>query len=216
MGKKSDGAQETPQQAAMVEKAMQQMLDYKSRWLPLQQRMAAQITDLGKSDSSVRKVAQGRASTETAAKFGQARSAMEKSLGLAGQGPGSAKFKLASTGMAGDQATSTGMGTFATDAAVDNAYIQGLGTLAAIGRGEKAGALQGASNIAAMSGRQAAQDAQLALADRMGNAQLAGQVAGAGMSAMMRPSVPQAGGLMTDTNGMFTPSLGDGTSQLSW
>lgn len=190
MGKKDKGVQETPQQAAMVERAQSQMADYKARWLPLQQRMAKQVGELGASDSPTRQKVQGRAATETTARFQKAGSAVEKSLTNAGSGPGSAKFKLGVTGMGADQATSRGLGMTAADQSIDDAYIAGLGNLSAIGRGEKAMANQGLANSAAMSGRQAANDAEMSMQEQMGYAQVAGQVAGVGLNSLMTPRNP--------------------------
>lgn len=211
MGKKSDGVKETPQQAAMVERAQAQLADYKARWLPLQQRMAQQVTDMGKDGSTARNRAQGHAATETAAKFQQAEGALESGLTQAGAGPGSSKFKLAVSGMGQDQAAARGSSMFVADQAIDDAYIQGLGALTSIGRGEKAQANQGLSNIAAMSGQRAAADAQMSLQEQMGYAQIAGQAAGIGLQGMMgRSSAPGFSGTQSpapvetrNASGMF-------------
>lgn len=222
MGKKKDGIQETPQQRAMVEHAAMQLDDYKRRWLPLQQRMAAQIDEMGAEGSVARERAQGRAATETAAKFGQARAGMEKAFAdRRTGGAGSAAFKLGETGLSSDEATSKGMGMFAANSAVDDAYVQGLGALSAIGRGEKASAMQGETKIAAMSGQQAAQDASIALQNQMSTAGMVGQVAGAGMSAYANrgksttpnTAQPGAGGGDIGANaweGMYNASAADG------
>ena len=69
MAGKEEGVKETPQQKAMVEKAMAQHADYKARWLPLQKQMAGQNMDLAKADSSERARSTGRAAVETQAKF---------------------------------------------------------------------------------------------------------------------------------------------------
>ena len=215
MGSKSPGVQETPQQAALVEKARAQLDDYKARWLPLQKRMAQQIMDMGESDSGDRLRAKGRASTETAARFDQARSAVEKSMTNAGRGPGSSAFALAQTGLDSDAATSKASGMASSNAAIDNAYVQGLGALTAIGRGEKAQAIQGDTQLAAMSGRQAAQDAEMAAADRAGNMKLLGTIAGAGLNASMNrtSNVPQSA---INTANMSPDPIGSLNSQMGW
>lgn len=216
MSGKDDGAKETPQQAAMVEKATAEMQDYKTRWLPLQKRMAQQIQDLASDDSADRKLAKGRANIESQAKFGQAQEAVEKSLTNSGRGPGSAAFGMGVTGLASDMAASKGAGMASADAAIDDAYVAGLGALTAIGRGEKAEALKGQSQLAAMSGRQAAADAEASAAARAGNMQLAGTVAGFGLSQAMKPSassVPQSA--LDRANGTRDP-LGSLNSQMGW
>lgn len=215
MAGKSSDTKETPQQAAMVARATSEMADYKARWLPLQKRMAQQVQALGEKDSGDRLRAKGRAAVESQAKFGQAQGAVEKSLSNSGRGPGSSAFKLGTTGLAADLAASKGAGMSRADAAIDDAYIEGLGALTAIGRGEKAETMRGESQIAAMSGRQAAADAEEAAAARAGNMQLAGTVAGFGLqSAMGRGSnVPQSA--LDRANNSADP-LGSLNAQMGW
>ena len=201
MGTKSNATQETPQQAAMVQKAQEQLADYKQRWLPLQQNMARQIEGLSNPDSPVRLRAEGRATTETAARFQQARGSVDSALTNAGVSPNSSRFKLANTNMANDEATSKGMGMLASDQAIDQAYTQGLGALTTIGRGEKATALQGASDVAAMSGRQAAADANISLQQQESNAMLGGQVVGMGLSRLGQPSSAPVGNTINPVSG---------------
>jgi hypothetical protein len=215
MSGSSNDVKETPQQAAMVERATAEMADYKARWLPLQKRMAQQVQELGEKDSGDRLRAKGRAAIESQAKFGQAQGAVEKSLTNSGRGPGSSAFKLGTTGLAADLAASKGAGMAAADAAIDDAYVQGLGALTAIGRGEKAEAMRGESQIAAMSGRQAAADAEAAAAARAGNMQLAGTALGYGLSASMGKgsNVPQSA--LDRANGSADP-LGSLNAQMGW
>lgn len=198
MGKKADQAKETPQQRAMAELAANQMVDYRKRWLPVQKKLAENIQRAGEADSFERDAAAGRASTETAVRFGEARGGIESALTDAGAGPNSSKFKLATMGLGDDEATSRGLGFVASDQAIDDAYLQGLGALTTIGRGERAGAINGMQQVADMSGRQAQADAQISAQHRMGNAQMAGQVIGFGLAGAMQnpvaaPKAPDSG-----------------------
>lgn len=203
-GKGSNQVEETSQQRALADYASQQWGDYKKRWLPLQQNLATQIQEMGKPDSSIRQQAEGRASTDTAARFGQAQGALEKTLAN-NVGLGSSRAKLAITGLGDDAAKSTGLGITAADQQVDDAYTQALGALAATGRGERQAVGNGLSQQAENSGRQAAADAQASLEDRQGNAQVAGQVVGFGLQRGMKgfgnptPGGP-AGGYVTPSN----------------
>lgn len=208
MGSKAPEVQETPQQRVMVERAQEQMADYKRRWLPLQQNMAKQIEGLAAPNAPARLRAEGRAETETEAKFQQAQGAVEKSLSNSGAGPGSSRFNLGVSNMANDEATSKGMGMLASDNAINEAYTQGLGALTALGRGEKASALQGTANIAAMSGQQAAQDAMMSAQDAQGNAQLIGQVAGYGLRSSWSPSSVGIGSPNTPSPGALGYGVG--------
>ncbi len=194
MGKKGDAVKETPQQKAMAELAKNQLADYRQRWLPVQRKLAEGIKRAGAADSSERKQAEGQVSTESAVRFGEAREGLQAALTDSGAGPNSSKFKLGLTGLGDDEATSRGLGFAASDQAVDDAYMQGLGAITALGRGEKAQAMGGMQRVAAMSGQQAAADAEMSAQKRAGNAQLVGQVAGFGLSAAMQPAAPAAPG----------------------
>jgi hypothetical protein len=175
-------AKETPQQRAAAETAMAAMKDYRARWLPLQRQLAEDVRGMGSPDSAERRQAAGKATTDSAIRFGEAKGQVEGGLTAAGAGAGSGKFKAAVAGMGNDEATSRGLGMVAADQAIDDAYLQGLGQIAAMGKGERGGALQGMGDIARMSGQQAAQDAQLSGQRRAGNAQMVGQLAGFGLS----------------------------------
>lgn len=216
MAGKSEGVKETPQQAAMVQRAQQQLADYKQRWLPVQQKMAAQIQEMGEEDSGARMRAKGRAATETAARFSQAQGAVEKSLTNSGRGPGSAAFNLGVTGMAQDAATSKGSGMMAADQAIDDAYVKGLGALTQLGRGEKATAMQGESQLAAMSGRQAMADAQMAAADRAATGQIIGYGMGAGLNAAMQTPQSNVPKSALDRANMSADPIGSLNSQMNW
>lgn len=216
MAGKENGVQETPQQAAMVQRASAEMDDYKQRWLPLQKNMAAQVMQLGDGNSAERTRARGRAAVEAQAKFGQAQGAVEKTLTNSGRGPGSSAFKLGTEGLATDLAASKGTGLAVADTAIDDAYIQGLGALTAIGRGEKASAMQGESQIAAMSGRQAAADAQASAEARAGNTQLAGTVMGYGLNAAMSNSGSKVPKSALDTANRSVDPIGSLNSSMGW
>lgn len=185
MSKGGSKVEETPQQRALAEHAVRQLDDYKTRWLPVQQRLAQQVQEMGKADSSARRIAEGRSTTDTAVKFAGAQGALEKSLANTA-GLGSSRAKLAITGMGEDKATATGLGMTAANQQIDDAYVEALGALAATGRGERAQVGGAMSRQAAASGRQAEADAEAALTSRMGNARVVGQVAGYGLQRWMK------------------------------
>lgn len=186
MGKSSGETKETPQQAAMVERAQNQLADYKARWLPVQKQFARQIEGLKDSNSGERQRARGHAAVEAQAQFGRAQGALEKNLSNTGRGPGSGAFAMGNTGMAADLATSKGAGIAVADQAIDDAYVSGLSALTALGRGEKATAMQSGAQVAALSGRQASADAAASAAAQAGNMELIGTVAGYGLANAMK------------------------------
>lgn len=181
MGGGGNQVQETPQQRAMAEFAMNSFNDYKQRWLPLQRQLAAQIQMAGKPNSPQERLAEGKASTDTAIQFSKANQEAEKRLTGLGAGLGSPRAKLALTGMGDDQATSTGMGLSIADQQIDDAYMQGLSALTALGRGERTSVGDALGDQARQSSRQAMFDAETALDSRAGTAGMVGQFAGYGL-----------------------------------
>lgn len=179
MGKHAS-IQPTAAEQAQAEIGAQQMADWQQRWAPIIKDFSAQTLKDAAPDSYARRHASSMAGADTAVGFARAQDAAlraQSQQGLAG----SAKQKLALAGLTQDQATSGAFGQVAADQAVDDATTQGLGTVAAIGAGQKATAMQGINQTAQMSAQQAQADADAALANRAGNAQLAGTVIGAGL-----------------------------------
>lgn len=190
--------EETPQQRAMVELAVNKLADYQQRWLPVQKQLAAQISRMGADGSTARRRARGAASTDIEANFSRARAGLD--TGAANTGAfGSSKHKLAVTGMGEDQSTSLGLGLTQAEQQVDDAYVAGLSTIMQLGQGQQGQAIQGMSRSADMSGRQAAADAQASLNSRMGDAELVGQLAGAGFG--LYGSMPKSPGMTIDPKG---------------
>lgn len=181
MGTKAGQVQETPAQRALAEHAVNQLQDYKQRWLPVQKQFARQIAEQGAPDSAARRLAAGKASTDTAIAFEKAGKGLEASLSNAGAGPGSSRANLAYTGLDTDAAASTAAGGMMSDQMIDDAYIQGLGALTSIGRGERATVGSSLSAQAAQSGAQAQADASASLMEQQGNAALGAQVVGFGL-----------------------------------
>lgn len=185
MSKGGNKVEETAQQRAMAEFAMNQLQDYKKRWLPVQKQLATQIQSMGEKGSAARVAATGKAATDTALQFAQAQGALEKTLANQRVGVNSSRAKLAISGMGADKATSTGMSTMIADQQIDDAYMAGLSALTSIGRGERAQVADSLAAQAQQSSRQAAADAEVSMMQRAGNARLAGQVAGYGLGAAM-------------------------------
>ncbi len=195
MSKGGSEVKETSQQRAMTEFAANQLQDYTKRWLPLQKRLAAQTMESGAAGSAARKSAAGRSNVDTQIAFAEAEGALEKRLAGTGRNPAAAM-----TGMSDNKATSRGMGRVAADQSVDDAYTETLAALAATGRGERAGVGNSLSRQAAISGDQAAADAQSALAKETAIGETAGSLAGYGLQAAMRPQTPDT--MKIDPNGI--------------
>ncbi len=191
----SNQVNETPQQRALADFALQQLQDYKQRWLPVQRSLGRQITDMGKPGSAQEKAAEGRAATDSTMQFARAEGALQKTLANRGVDVGSSRAKLAVTGMGEDKAKTRGLGITIADQQIDDAYTKGLSALTSIGRGDKAMATNGLVDQAQQSARTAATSAEISAMERAGNAEMAGQVAGFGLQRAMGPNVPQAQGV---------------------
>lgn len=192
MSKGGEQQQETPQQRAMAEHAVNLMQDYKQRWLPVQQKLAKQVEAMGAEGSAQRREAAGKAATDTQLQFAQAQGALEKGLTTAGAAPGSSRANLAVTGMGTDLAKSKGLSTMIGEQQIEEAYTQGLGALMNIGQGKAASVAGSLESQARQSATQAAADARASLAEQQGTGALVGQVAGYGLqSALAGPNVPK-------------------------
>lgn len=213
MGSKSGQQQQTSAEVAQAQHATDLMADYKQRWLPVQKQLASQIEQEGAVNSSARKLATGKSSTDTAMAFDKAEGQSEKSLANAGVGIGSGRADLATTTMQTDAAASTGMGHMMSEQSIDDAYTQGLGALTALGQGEKATVGKSMTMEATQSAGQAAADANASLINAQGNAKLGGQIAGFGMqqAGSYFAGMP-AGGSGSGAN--FDGGIGEGRTPL--
>jgi len=205
--------QETPQQIAMREHAVNLMADYKKRWLPVQQRLAAQIEATGAEGSAARREATGKAATDVQMQFGQAQGALEKGLTNSGAAVGSSKSNLAVAGLGSDLAKSKGLGGMMADQQIDEAYTQGLGALMALGQGKQATVANSLANQANQSSVQAQADANAALQERAGIGGLVGQAAGYGLQSAMSPGANGMTPFQTIRNRI---TGGSGTGGVQW
>jgi hypothetical protein len=199
MGSKAGQQKETPQERAQAEHALNLMADYKQRWLPVQQKLASTIEQEGKEGSAARKLAAGKASTDTAMAFDKAGTQLEKGLTNSGVLPGSSRANLAVAGLGTDAAASTGLGHMMSEQQVDDAYTQGLGALTALGRGERASTGSALTQMARQSASQAANDASISLMNRQGDAAMAGQLVGFGVQQGMNVKPSGASGVNSST-----------------
>lgn len=204
-GKGSGQTEETPAQRAMAQHANNLMKDYQQRWLPVQKNLIRTVQVQGAEGSPMRAEATGKSNADTEAAFGKAEGALQSRLTASGALPGSSKANLAIADLGTNKAASKGLGKTAADQRVTDAYLGGLTQIMALGRGEKAQATSGMSQIADMSGAQARHDAGLALQEKMGYAQLGAQAVGMGVQQGMGPNgpvVPQAVNGTNDLQGV--------------
>jgi hypothetical protein len=197
------GVEESPQEAAMREHAVNLMQDYKLRWLPVQQKLIGDIKAEGAEGSVARKMAAGKASTDAAIAAEQTQGAVEKSLTNMGAGPASSRFKLGLGDIEENAAHGSAMGGLIADEQITDAYTRGLGAITALGRGEREQVGTGMEKQAAMGAQQAQETAQVQSQQAAGVAGLLGSAAGYGLQqgigALMKPSTAPTGGTGTIT-----------------
>lgn len=202
MGKGGNQVQETAAQRAQADHAKAQLADYKTRWLPVQQQLAAQIEGLKSSDNTLRREAEGRSTTDNAMQFAQAEGALQKQQSNSGVNVNSSRAKLAVSGMGNDASSGKAAGQVITDQQIDNAYTSGLQALTSLGRGERAQVNAGLGSQAAQSAQTAYSDAQMSLAQRTADAGIVGQAAGFGLQQAFKapaPATPGTTGVVPNT-----------------
>lgn len=183
MGSKNDdGVQETSQQRALMDIGKKKMENWRKVWFPIQQRAGAEAIRSMDPAGAATQHAVGMATSDTAARFAQVPDVLNKTAAQRG-GFGGSAHKLALVGAGADSATS--MGTAATEAQQDvqDAATANVGGLLRLANGQESTAINGLARSASISAQRAAADAESSLARRTGDAQLAGQVIGAGLGA---------------------------------
>lgn len=189
MGKSKD-QQETQQERALADVARAQLANFEAKWAPLQAQVGRQVVASGAPGSFDRRRGAAAAGVDTGAAFSVAQEKLNTAAGTSGQF-GGAKHKLGLVGMGNDKATSSGSSTVAAGQAADSGYVAGLKTMTALGRGEKATAVDGMTRAAGISALQARADADRSLENRMGNAHLAGRAAGVGAGLYLGADQPK-------------------------
>lgn len=222
MAKGGKDVRETADEKESARIAGLQQERYTDKFLPLERDLIADVRDTRPE----RQQALGTAAIENTRAFAAAKPKVEGALTNAGAGPGSGRFNLAVTGMGDDEGLARGSSLVGANNAVDDQYYAGMQSLAELGRGQQADAVQGLSEVANMSRRQAVSDATLSAQNRAAWADAAGGLAGVaaanyksgggvnnGLSAA--PAIPSAGGTYTPSWSEAAPSAG-GTSTAAW
>lgn len=187
MGNKNAGqVQETDADRALAATAQARLNDYKTRWMPVQQRLAQTVQAMGAPGSNERQRAVGNANIDTNLQFGRAGEGVATQQANTGINTGSGRFKLAQANLGSDEARSRGIGAEVGQQSIDDAYVQGLTSLMGIGRGQSGMAMSGLDKSAKISGEVAASDAANAASERAGQGEAIGTGLGLGFGAMKK------------------------------
>lgn len=190
MGSKNKGTvQETAAERAAADVAMARYQDYRQRWAPIQQRAAQVIQDFGAADSYERERAESRTAGAVGVAYDQAAEQVAAADRNRGIKAGSGAFRMRQADIGTERAKASGIARAAAGDAIDQAYIEGLSSMMAVGKGQADMAMGGMNRSASIEGANAATTAGINAANRAGNMELAGTVAGmAGGYMMNRPS----------------------------
>lgn len=180
MSKKDSGQlKETEAEKSAAQMNLNQYIDYKKRWLPIQQQAIRLVEGYGGEESWERERAKSRAVGATGVAYDQATDAVETSQRNRGIDAGSSNFKLAQADMGAQRAKGTGIAAAGAADAIDAAYVDSLSGLMRIGRNQASQAIEGVNKSAGIGAANEAAGAEAAAARRAGNAELAGTVVGA-------------------------------------
>lgn len=177
---------ETPLQKTQAAVASEQWKDYEKRWLPVQQFFIRRTEG---SEPSTKGLLEGRANADIQGRYGNAETGLNASLGARGAVAGSGKSIFGNARLAGDKASSLGSTLNNVDDAVTRHYLGGLQDIVQLGRGQRATSDSALSDIAGLSGQQAAAQAQIAEQDAAGLGEAigtgVGTAGGYGLSALL-------------------------------
>lgn len=182
---------ETPAERSLSQIAMSRLQDYRTRWAPLQQRLATTITKMGAPGSIERERTSGRAVAEEGEQYSKGTAGLAKQSMTTGAGPSSGSFRTSVATLPAEGKSAAGSAVASGESMIDRAYVSGLQTLMSLGRGEKANATMGTAQAAGIQAQQAWGDAYKSLSDRSMWAGLGGTGAGMLAGAYMDSARPQ-------------------------
>lgn len=166
---------ETPAEKAQAEIAWKQWGDFTTRWKPAQNQYIARVTQAYQPNKAT---AQGAASADVNAAFGNSASNATKALQQRGVGLGGSASKAAQSDLDTAQAASRGLSQVSAGQAADDQHFQQLEGLTAVGRGQQAAATAGYNTLANLSAQTARNDAQIAENNATAKGQFIGGLVG--------------------------------------
>ncbi len=181
-----------------LRKISKQAMDrYQTKYYPMERQF---VRDIQGSQESMGERARDDAGVATEQAFAKEEPGLALGMARAGVDPSSGRGISTMSGMNEDKAQSKAAGLTAGTNNANNAYYQNLLSTIQTGKGEQAGVMQGAAQVADSTNRQAILDARAAAAAREARNQVFGTAAGYGLGGMMdrykaggAPGVNEAG-----------------------
>lgn len=177
---KGGSVKETEAERANADVAMRSWTDANARWRPATTDYMRRVS--GNADS-MKKLAEGTVNADTAGAFATTAKDAITSNAARGASVGSSKSLLDASAIDTEQARSRGLAGVSADQAAEDIHQQQVDGLIAVGRGQKAGAVAGFSNLADLSSATARADAQRAADEATAKGEFYGTLAGSAIGA---------------------------------
>lgn len=181
MSSGDNDVEQTPEEKALGEIAVNRWNDYQRRFVPVENEYieAVQKTDSDFSD------ARSRTTAAVQQSFAPAEVDLRDNLFAQGVSPDSGKGVTAMNALGQDRGLSMGTGLNETDVAVDNQHLRGLQNVVQMGQGQAADSLSGMGQAAADATQDSIDRANRSYQNRQAGLHLAGNIAGAATQGYM-------------------------------
>jgi hypothetical protein len=179
MGGSDNEIEETEQQKALAEVSMKEWQNYLDKYRPFENAYMDDVERMN-TTQQYNQVA-GLSAVPVESEFSNAVAETSSAMTRGGINPNSGMFKSQMGKL--DRAKSSVKADSMSQAQLgqQNRYVGGINNIVRMGQGQATEAIQGFGDMASMSGQKAYNDARNAMQNRNDNAQIGGQVIGAGV-----------------------------------
>ena len=179
MGGGDNEIEETEQQKALAEVSMKEWQNYLDKYRPFENAYMDDVERMN-TTQQYNQVA-GLSAVPVESEFSNAVAETSSAMTRGGINPNSGVFKSQMGKL--DRAKSSVKADSMSQAQLgqQNRYVGGINNIVRMGQGQATEAIQGFGDMASMSGQKAYNDARNTMQNRNGNAQIGGQVIGAGV-----------------------------------
>lgn len=206
-----DKVEETPEEIALAEIAMERWNDYKQRFIPVENQAISDV--MGESETSS-EFGPGMANIASQSQFSQLEPAVASGLVRRGARPGSGAFEGGMIGLGLDRTASSAQGQANALGLQRTQNLQNMQTLINMGQGQATGALSGLGDAASFANQQAILDARASAAARNAIGSAIGTGAGMYYGNMNNNRIPTAS--KNIYNSKDQPDIEWGLTGLDW
>lgn len=192
MGGGDSKIEETEQQKALAEVSMKEWQYYLDKYRPFENAYMSDVERMN-TTQQYNQVA-GLAAVPVESEFSGAVADTARAMTASGINPNSGAFKGQMDSLDRRKSMVKADSMSQAQLGQQNRYVGGIQNIVRMGQGQSTEAVQGFGDMANMSGQKAQNDARNALQNRMDNAQIGGQVIGAGTRYGLRQTENVGGG----------------------